>query len=345
MNVLITGIGNSVGQSIAKSLQISKLKMELFVADIDRYCGALYRFPNQILMPKVEESHSTDKMIDILSKNKIDLLLIGSEYETEFFAKNKAKIENETKTSLLVSKLDTIVLGNNKWFTSEFLMKNNIPTPATCKIDVESNKEVIEITENFSKKAIIKPIRGTSSKNIYFIENYEDYKYYSNKYPNSIVQLYIENKNRLNEFTCSYFRGFFGELMGPIVLSRQIKHGTSWIAQIEKSDRFKDILDSIISKIDFLGSINIQLLESNNELKVMEINTRFSGTTSIRSLFGFNEPEMAMKSLRRIPLTYDEILKKGTVFRYNEEIFIGENIDQVDDVKIKGIKGYRQKWF
>jgi carbamoyl-phosphate synthase large subunit len=345
MNVLVTGIGNGVGQSIAKSLQISKFKIKIFVADIDKYCAGIYRFPNRILIPKVETDKSLDQIKMIIKEHKIELLLIGSEYETEFFAKNRIEIENETSTKILVSDLDTVKLGNNKWLTAEFLNQNDIPTPRTCKVNLKSDREVLELTNNFSSKSIIKPIGGTSSKDIYIIENHEDYRYYSSKFPDSIIQLYIENSSRLNEYTSSYFRGFHGELIGPFVLRRQIKNGTSWIAQIEESDKFKKLLDPIISKINFLGSINIQLLENDKELKVMEINTRFSGTTSIRSLFGFNEPEMAIKSLRKIPLTYKKKFSKGTVFRYHEEIVIRENISLIGDSEISAIRGHKRQWF
>ena len=48
--------------------------------------------------------------------------------------------------------------------------------------------------------------------------------------------------------------------------------------------------------IDCTGSFNIQLRLSKRGPIPFEFNPRFSGTTSIKSYFGFNEPEMFIKN-------------------------------------------------
>ena len=44
------------------------------------------------------------------------------------------------------------------------------------------------------------------------------------------------------------------------------------------------------------GPLNIQCRFVDGEIKVYEINPRFSGTTSIRAMMGFNEPEILINS-------------------------------------------------
>ena len=53
-----------------------------------------------------------------------------------------------------------------------------------------------------------------------------------------------------------------------------------------------------------------------------ELNARFSGTTAVRSHFGFNEPEMSLLSFFYKQELNFPVIKSGLVLRYNEEVFI-----------------------
>ena len=95
--------------------------------------------------------------------------------------------------------------------------------------------------------------------------------------------------------------------------------------------------------IDNQGTFNIQLKNRKNEPVPFEFNPRFSGTTSIRSHFGFNEPEMYIKNFIQKKTLKKPRIKKGISFRYIEEIFL-------DGVKRKNLKkntgkGVINKWF
>ena len=81
-----------------------------------------------------------------------------------------------------------------------------------------------------------------------------------------------------------------------------------------------------------------------NDMEIpFEINARFSGTTAVRSHFGFNEPCMALQSYYYKEKLKQPVIKKGMAFRYHEEVFIDEkNIDNLEPGKIKGLV---KKWF
>ena len=51
INVLVTGAGSGVGQSIVKALNISKLKLNIFLADINYLNAGLFRFKKSIIVP------------------------------------------------------------------------------------------------------------------------------------------------------------------------------------------------------------------------------------------------------------------------------------------------------
>ena len=102
-------------------------------------------------------------------------------------------------------------------------------------------------------------------------------------------------------------------------------------------------LIDIASCIDFVGSLNIQLMLGEDGPVPFEINARFSGTTAVRAHFGFNEPDMALRSFFFKQDIEKPSIRSGVVFRYNEEVFL-------DDVKVDNLKvghhfGAVNSWF
>ncbi len=75
-------------------------------------------------------------------------------------------------------------------------------------------------------------------------------------------------------------------------------------------------------ELDSRGPLNIQCRWCNEELVIFEINPRFSGTTLLRALAGFNEPDL----LIRYHVLGEEIERRfdyayGTVVRGLSEAF------------------------
>ena len=56
INILVTGAGSGVGQSIIKALNISSLKLNIISCDIDYLNSGLYRTKKSLLIPKFDKS-------------------------------------------------------------------------------------------------------------------------------------------------------------------------------------------------------------------------------------------------------------------------------------------------
>ncbi len=320
IKVLVTGINSGVGLSIYKSLKISELKLDIYCADIDNKFSLAPIFKKYLNFPKVEKKSSLKKIVDILKKNKIDVLFIGSEFEIEFFAKNSDFIFKKTNTKVCVQPYQTIKIFNNKLSTYNYL-KNDVLMPKTVEVKnlIEAKKKGKELKFPF----YIKPRIGTSARGIYLINSMKDLEFYFDKVNKPILQKIIPNNNFV-EYTCGIFKDKENELIGPFIVKRFLKHGTSWVASRVFSKKLARQILEITKRITFHGSINLQFkLGKNNRIYLLEINPRLSGTTVFRANLGFNEPEMFIKNfILRKKIKFKDQKNKGFLFRHFDEIFL-----------------------
>ena len=327
INILITGAASGVGQSIIRSLVNSKIKkkLNLIISDIsDLNPYPIYKL-KYLQIPKVEQKNSKNILNKIIIKNKINIIFIGSEYEISFFSKNKKFFEKIKNLKLCVADLKTIRLSNDKYKTYEFLKKNNFPYPKTIKINKSSNLK--NIIKKIKMPFILKNRFGTSSRNVFEINNINAFKTHikSIKYPliqEKLISFSNHHFKNKEEFTCSFFTLKNKKTLGPFIARRILKFGTSWAVDVNTSDKkIKKLIIDISKKINNIGSFNIQLINTKKGPIPFEFNSRFSGTTSIRSKFGFNEPEFFIKDcfLNYKFLKNKIKIKKGTALRYIAE--------------------------
>lgn len=323
INVLVTGASNGVGQSIIRSLKLSKIKIKIIVGDIDISYKEIFKdkVHEKIVIPKVESLGSKKWFVNLLNKKKIDILFVGSEYEISFFSKNKKQIERKTKALICVSPIDTIKISLDKYKTYEFLKHNNFPCPKTYL--PKNISDARKIVKRLKTPFFLKDRFGTSSRNIFLIKNKKFISGLYNFVPNPIIQEFAGyKKNNIdNEFTCGIFTTQEQELVGPFIAKRTLKNGTSWKVEVVQNEKVKKLVIKIARKLKNIGSLNIQLRDSSKGPIPIEFNSRFSGTTSIRSFFGFNEPEMFIQNYFLNKKTIKPTIKFGKAYRFTEEVY------------------------
>lgn len=343
IKVLVTGAGSGVGQSIIKALNISNIKCEVISADINYLNAALYRTKKAIIVPKVESKGALNWYLKNLKKLRINVLMVGSEFDLVFFSKNKDLIKKKTNCEVCVSNFNVVKISDDKYLTQKFLYENNLPSLKTFL--PKSLKEALKFFKKLKKPFILKSRFGTSSRNVYLINKIKDLISLFNFVDKPIMQEHIgSTTNDLKtEYTCSFFTTKDKKIIGPFIAKRKILHGTSWITEVKTNNKISILIKKIARLLDNTGSFNIQLRIGKRGPIPFEFNPRFSGTTSIRSHFGFNEPEMFLKSFILKKQIKKPIIKTGVTLRYIEEVFI----DKINLSKLnKGIgKGKINKWF
>jgi len=79
--------------------------------------------------------------------------------------------------------------------------------------------------------------------------------------------------------------------LGPrLVISSGISQG-----EIDRFPEVAETCQAIAKAIGAKGPVNIQCRVVNRVVQVFEINPRFSGTTSLRAMVGYNEPDVLVR--------------------------------------------------
>ena len=343
VRVLVSGAGSGVGQGIVKSLRSCSYPVTIISADVSPFNAALYRADEAIIIPKVEELGSLALIIKIIRESEIDVIMVGSEFDLMFFSENQDKIFIETGAITIVSPVNTVSIADDKWLTAKFLQNNCLPYAESFISN--SIDEVVDKAGIWGFPVIAKARSGTSSRNVFFIKDSDELVKIWPNIPNPMLQKIISmpSMELNNEYTCSIFKGRNGEIIGPFHARRTLRGGTSWHIEVDSFPEIGSLLLDIGKTIEFCGSLNVQLMLTESGPIPFEINARFSGTTAIRSYFGFNEPFLALQSYYYKEKLEQPIIKKGIAFRYHEEVFIDDkSINNLDPNTVKGVV---KKWF
>jgi carbamoyl-phosphate synthase large subunit len=322
--VLVTGAGSTVGQGIIKALRLSDLPVTIISSDISNVSAGLFRSDEAVILPKVESENSYDKISSIIKKQKIQAVLIGSEYDIDFFSTHKNALESEGGASVIVSPPDVIRIANDKWETTEFLRKFNYPFAEAAL--PSNSSEACEIATQWGFPIMIKPRTGTSSRNIHIVHDARQLEFYFDQTAGMMLQKLIcqPAQQLANEYTCSTFTTNTGDILGPFTARRYLRGGDSWTIEVAPIKEIHPLLLDITERLNCVGSLNIQLFLTDDGPVPFELNARFSGTTSIRAHFGFNEPEFALRNFILKEKISNPTIKQGLATRYVEEVFVDE---------------------
>ncbi len=321
ITIAVTGTGSLIGQAIIKSIMRSDLnsKIELIGFDYFKQTVGSYWINNNYLLPDILKPEITEEewlnyIIEVLVKQNVKLLFVGVDFELPLFAKHKSHIEANTSAKVLVSNSNVIEIANDKYLTYQFLKDNNLFYPKSYLPN-----EVIY--GDLQYPVIIKPRKGARSVGVHKIIDEQQLLKVIDSIKEPVIQECIGND--LSEYTCGTIY-LNNELKRSIVLNRSLKEGNTFISKYRND--FPEIitryLHDVADKFKPFGACNFQLRIGNDGIpKIFEINSRHSGTTYIRSLFGYNEIEYIINAL----LFNKEIefnMIEGTVVRYYDEFFV-----------------------
>lgn len=284
MNVLVTGCGGDIGQSIGKILAELDEVGNTFGIDInDRHAGK-FIYNHFELGPPVKAAHYLDYIKDQIHTKQIDLVIPVAEPELRFYSHRA--IEKETLgVPILKANLKSMQVGFDKLLTADFLQQTGLPYPKT--VTATQAQGIGEYP------VILKSRTGSGSKDVVKIANPKQLELHLDCIDKDeyILQEYIDDVE--GEFTCGLFRSKQGEVRS-IQFKREMMGSASGYGEKTALPEIEELLQQLAVALDLEGSINVQLRLREGVPYVFEINPRFSSTVYFRHLFGFRDVEWSI---------------------------------------------------
>jgi carbamoyl-phosphate synthase large subunit len=345
INVLVTGSGGGgIGEQVIKCLRLSSLNFFIVATDLTEISKGKIDGDDFVVAPTATSENYIDFILTTCLQKKVKAIIPGSEIELKVFS-NNTKLFNENGIQLLINSPEILRTCLDKNFTSNFLKDNGFLSPLSFAISNENDFENISLFP-----LVLKPsVGGGGSVNTMIVQNKEELKVFGkfllSQYKEFIAQEYVGDSQ--SEYTAGVLSTQEGEIVDSIVIRRNIISGlgakikllntsgkselgkylaiSSGISQGEilRHELVSKTCEEIAKKLKSVGPLNIQCRVVNGRVYVFEINPRFSGTSPMRALAGFNELEIAIRNKLLNETSFKRLnYKVGHLVRGLNEFFV-----------------------
>lgn len=236
-------------------------------------------------MPTLSET-KLEKIIDYCVQNDVGLIIPTRDNELLFWSKHKSKFL-DFDIEVLISKESTIETCLDKLKFAEFLSNKSLNW-----IETSTQMESLSPGGLF----VVKERFGSGSKEIGLGLSQEDAINHSRKLKNPIFQKFVEG----TEISADIW--VIPEIYQSVVLRyrRVIQDGESQITKVFRNPKFETYLLDLALKLGICGPAVIQaLIDSNDNLYIIECNPRFGGASTASNAAGSRVlRKMILNSLR-----------------------------------------------
>jgi carbamoyl-phosphate synthase large subunit len=330
--VLVTAVGGGGnGEQLVKCLRMSQEKYHIIGADTSEAVARQSGADQCVVLPKASDPNYLEALIDLCNRLSVDVVLPGSEPELRKIADHQVEIRKHVKL-LAVNEPAVIDICSNKFKTIEFFKEHNFPCPKSW---IVRSTEMVDEVDVFP--IIVKPVTGGGSQHVYVVQDRDELRmlcsYLLRYFSDLLIQEYVGRADQ--EYTVGVLLDAKGKLIHSIALNRFILSSLSNRIRVPNLTGRADLgevlavssgvsqgrvghfpevtgfCEKVALALGARFAINVQCRVVDGQPYVFEINPRFSGTSSIRAMLGFNEPDI----LIRKHLLQQEI-QAGFEYRY-----------------------------
>lgn len=316
-NILFLSVGRRVEliKEFKKTANLLKIKSKLITADISVYAPAIYFSDKSYQVPKNTSSLYIKSIIDICIKENIKLVIPTIDTELKILAKFKNEIFEKTGAFVLVSDIRVISICQDKLLSQKFFESNGFSVP---KLYNDFNNDLNKI----KYPLIIKPSSGSSSENVFKIENSKELRFYMKKVSNPIIQKFEEGE----EYSIDVFLDFFSNIITIVPrLRMETRAGEISKGKIVKDRVIIQEIKKLMKILKPIGQITVQLIKTKDGIKFIEINPRFGGGAPMSIKAGANSCKNLYRILMNDSLAYNENYKDQLIFlRYDHSVVIND---------------------
>lgn len=306
--ILVTGCGGDIGLAIGKILKDTKSSVSIIGCDITADHAGKYIFDQCCIVDKADSENYMKTLLDIIEKEKVDVVIPTSEQELRLLCEKKFFGMNNL---FLAPNLRAMEIGFDKLATAEMLKTAELPYPKT---------KIITCSMPDKFPCIVKSRAGCGSKDVIVVEDHEAFEAIKRTRPNDIWQEYLLPEDQ--EYTCGVYRASDNDIR-TIIMKRKLKGDCTGSGIVVENNEINRVLHRIAEVLDLKGSINVQLRLTDHGPVVFEINPRFSSTVGFRHKMGFQDVIWALNEKKGLSLLPFSPVEEGIRFYriYDEVVF------------------------
>jgi len=284
--VLVFPCGSEVALEIYKSLEHSTHFYLIGGSSVDDHGKFVFRdYIDEI--PFVDDLNFIQSIKKIVKTRKINAIYPAMDKAINILKNN----EDELDCKIVASPTETTEICLSKRKTYLFF-RHIINTP----------KQYNNLDEVEKYPVFLKPEIGYGSKGCLKADSKKEAITHINKHPTSLILEYLPGK----EYTVDCFTNFKGDLLfvGPRERKR-ISNGISVNTKTMQAEvRFQKIAETINNNLKLDGAWFFQVKERcNKELVLMEVASRFGGSSSVHRAKGVNFASLSLYNAFKIPVS------------------------------------------
>ncbi|MBD0849853.1 ATP-grasp domain-containing protein [Maribacter arenosus] len=313
-NIFVTGASSLIGYGILKSIRGTKKPFNLIGSTIHENSIAPAFTDVCIHAPFSGSEGYIDWIIKVIKDHHVDLVIPSFDEDVHFLSNNRKQIEL-TGAKLVLNNFDLVHLCNDKWEFYQVLKSNNCPyaIPSSLSSDFD------ELVKEFGLPLLLKPRKGFASKGIVKVKDEDTFNLHKAEIGNHLMVQPIVGQDD-EEFTTGAFCDGKGGYYAIITFKRKLsKEGYTNEAEVFESKQIEEAVLGICKILKPMGPTNFQFRIHNGVCQLLEINPRFSASTSMRSAFGYNDAIMAIEYYLEGKIPKQPKIKQGKAIRYVED--------------------------
>ena len=316
LTVLITAIGGSGhGEQILKALRTAPDGKYFIVgADASHRCPQFEMVDLALTLPRADDPQYIDAVLAVCRRFDVAAVLPGCEPELVAISRTRKRFQ-ETGIFVPINPAAVIDTCMDKAETAVCLSRHGFSVPRSTVIESRADASAIDFFP-----VVVKPVRGGGSRDCFIAQGRSELEMFSEYLQGSgsrvVVQEYVGTPE--SEFTVGVLHDMDGNFVNSIALRRSLNGALNTRSVVRNRtgrddlgewlvissgvshgyiDRFPEVTEPCERMARALGArgpINVQCRLVAGDVKVFEINPRFSGTTSIRAMVGYNEPDILL---------------------------------------------------
>jgi carbamoyl-phosphate synthase large subunit len=316
--VLVTAVGGNIGQGVVKALRSGSREYFIVGTDMEPRSAGFSFVDRACVTPAAAAPGMSAELTAIIEAERIEAIYVCSPQELAFFSAARGDLERTTGARILVNPEPVIRIGQDKFETARFLETHGFPHPETALAD--DGPAVDRVIERWGFPVIAKPRGGWTSVNVFTIRSRAALEAARVLVPDLVVQRYLPDATE--EYTAGVVGSAAARRFAWIVLRRDLTQGTTYRTELAQDSVMGAHVVAIAQALGVEGACNFQFRIVDGQPLVFEINPRFSGTSGIRYLYGFNDPEMAFEHACLGQTIVQPEVRPGVVMRYWNEIYV-----------------------